>query len=135
MIYSIDEYRDKGKGHLIDGKTLDEVYVKVAKILERETTSTCCTSASATTTATSTTSCHTSVTLCAESKQLNYEPLKVTAMKDLIKDYMAQSFDNETEVWQFVNTYLNECYSFQIYTIIDELDDEQLRTIIKHFDL
>ena len=38
-------------------------------------------------------------------------------------------------VWQFVNTYLNECYSFQIYTIIDELDDEQLRTIIKHFDL
>ena len=56
-------------------------------------------------------------------------------MKDLIKDYMAQSFDTETEVWQFVNTYLNECYSFQIYTIIDELDDEQLRTIIKHFDL
>ena len=30
-------------------------------------------------------------------------------MKDLIKDYMAQSFDNETEVWQFVNTYrINE---------------------------
>lgn len=25
MIYSIDEYRDKGKGHLIDGKTLEEV--------------------------------------------------------------------------------------------------------------
>ena len=56
-------------------------------------------------------------------------------MKDLIKDYMAQSFDNETEVWQFVNTYLNECYAVQIYTIIDELDDEQLRNIIKHFDL
>jgi hypothetical protein len=36
MIYSIDEYRDKGKGHLIDGKTLDEVYAKVAKILERD---------------------------------------------------------------------------------------------------
>ena len=56
-------------------------------------------------------------------------------MKDVIKSYMAENFDNETEVWQFVNTYINECYSFQIYYIIDELDDEQLRTIIKHFNL
>lgn len=36
MIYSIDEYRDKGEGHLIDGKTLDDVYAKVAKILESD---------------------------------------------------------------------------------------------------
>lgn len=36
MIYSIDECRNKGEGHLIDGKTLDEVYAKVAKILERD---------------------------------------------------------------------------------------------------
>ena len=36
MIYSIDEYRDKGKGHLIDGKTLDEVYAKVANIIDKD---------------------------------------------------------------------------------------------------
>lgn len=68
-------------------------------------------------------------------KKQQFDELNEAQMKDLIKDYMEQSFDNETEVWLFVNIYLNQCHSFQIYTIIDELDDEQLRTIIKQFDL
>lgn len=36
MIYSIDEYRSTGEAHLIDGKTMDEVYAKVANILDKD---------------------------------------------------------------------------------------------------
>lgn len=36
MIYSIDEYRNIKEAHLIDGKTIDEVYAKVAKLLDKD---------------------------------------------------------------------------------------------------
>ena len=36
MIYSIDEYRNIKEAHLIDGKTIDEVCVKVAKLLDKD---------------------------------------------------------------------------------------------------
>lgn len=61
--------------------------------------------------------------------------ITITAMKDDIKTYMAQDYDNELEVWSFVNACINECYSFQIYAVIDELDDDSLREIIKHFGI
>lgn len=49
------------------------------------------------------------------------------------RDYILQRMEDyeiEVKVWQFVNTYLNECYSFQIYTVIDEMDEDELQTII-----
>ena len=39
------------------------------------------------------------------------------------------------DVYSFVNEYINECYHYQLEAIIDELDTDELRHIIKNFNL
>ena len=56
-------------------------------------------------------------------------------LRKRIFDFMNVSEDNENALWQFVNIYIAECYSYQLTTVINELDDEQLSIIIKHFEL
>lgn len=36
MIYSIDEYRKNKEAHLISGKTMDEIFAKVAQCMGKE---------------------------------------------------------------------------------------------------
>lgn len=36
MIYSIDEYRKNNEGHLVSGKTMDEIFAKVQECMDKD---------------------------------------------------------------------------------------------------
>lgn len=56
-------------------------------------------------------------------------------MRDCILDFIQKSEKNEEAVYNFVNCYIAEIFTWQLEQVIYELSETELRKIIKHLKI